>query len=388
MTIRNLTKKVRRIVVTQPRDKVFRCSYDQSGSVAAGLSMKLNIQFETRDEGNFHDSVDIRVEGYDKPIKLQLHALKKGPEVHFEPVVNLKFIPLGQNKTTFVEFKNEGKLTGYVSLKEEVKSKSGIIIEPDRFQLNSGEVRRVMVGLHADAADVITKHILVKVENEHSEDDGMKRLIEVTATCVKQQLSIVFEDGGGQKSSLNFGTIYMGERKEYPAFLVNNGPQPAPFKFKFLQGLKNLDENFNDETETFISPAEVGKELTDRVLTAEPLSGLVPPYSQVPITFICRTKKHDKKGGFSDSVDGHDGYPQQEPKVNDKMSQRSSSQNASSMLQPNPINDKDRFSVVPQDYASLAIIKFDEDGKVGLKHNELKIQMMARAQYPEVKINR
>lgn len=350
--------------------------------------MKLNIQFETRDEGNFHDSVDIRVEGYDKPIKLQLHALKKGPEVHFEPVVNLKFIPLGQNKTTFVEFKNEGKLTGYVSLKEEVKSKSGIIIEPDRFQLNSGEVRRVMVGLHADAADVITKHILVKVENEHSEDDGMKRLIEVTATCVKQQLSIVFEDGGGQKSSLNFGTIYMGERKEYPAFLVNNGPQPAPFKFKFLQGLKNLDENFNDETETFISPAEVGKELTDRVLTAEPLSGLVPPYSQVPITFICRTKKHDKKGGFSDSVDGHDGYPQQEPKVNEKMSQRSSSQNASSMLQPNPINDKDRFSVVPQDYASLAIIKFDEDGKVGLKHNELKIQMMARAQYPEVKINR
>lgn len=100
--------------------------------------MKLSIQFETREEGNFHDSVDIRVEGYDKPIKLQLHALKAGPEVHFEPVVNLKFIPLGQNKTTFVEFKNEGKLTGYVNLKEEVKSKSGIIIEPDRFQLNSG----------------------------------------------------------------------------------------------------------------------------------------------------------------------------------------------------------------------------------------------------------
>lgn len=133
--------------------------------------------------------------------------------------------------------------------------------------------------------------------------DDRKHLIEVTATCVKQQLSIVFEDGGGQKSSLNFGTIYMGERREYPAFLVNNGPQPAPFKFKFLQGLRNLDENHADENETFVSPAEVGKELTDRVLTAEPLAGMVPPYSQIPINFICRTKKHDKKGGFSDSVD-------------------------------------------------------------------------------------
>ena len=63
----------------------------------------------------------------------------------------------------------------------------------------------------------------------------------------------------------------MGERREYPAFLVNNGPQPAPFKFKFMHGLRNLDENFGEESETFVSPAEVGKELTDRVLTAEPL---------------------------------------------------------------------------------------------------------------------
>lgn len=99
----------------------------------------------------------------------------------------------------------------------------------------------------------------------------------------------------------------MGERREYPAFLVNNGPQPAPFKFKFLQGLRNLDELTIDESEAFVAPADVGKELTDRVLTAEPMSGSVPPYSQIPISFICRTKKHDKKGGFSDSVDGNDG---------------------------------------------------------------------------------
>lgn len=95
----------------------------------------------------------------------------------------------------------------------------------------------------------------------------------------------------------------MGERREYPAFLVNNGPQPVPFKFHFLQGLRNLDENYEDEKNTFTSPAEVGKELTDRVLTAEPLSGLVAPYQQVPVSFVCRTKKHDKKGGFSDQVD-------------------------------------------------------------------------------------
>lgn len=42
----------------------------------------------------------------------------------------------------------------------------------------------------------------------------------------------------------------------------------------------------------------------------------------------------------------------------------------------------------PQDYASLAIVRFDEDNKMGIQHSDLKIQMMARAQYPEIKINR
>ena len=50
--------------------------------------------------------------------------------------------------------------------------------------------------------------------------------------------------------------------------------------------------------------------------------------------------------------------------------------------------NKSRFSVKPQDYASLAIIKFDEDNKFGIVHNDLKVQMMARAQYPDIKINR
>ena len=98
----------------------------------------------------------------------------------------------------------------------------------------------------------------------------------------------------------------MGERREYPAFIVNNGPQPAQFKFHFLHGLRSFEEDQKDESETFVSPAEVGKELTDRVLTAEPLSGIIPPFSQLPVSFICRTKKHDKRGGFTDSVAGHD----------------------------------------------------------------------------------
>ncbi len=89
-------------------------------------------------------------------------------------------------------------------------------------------------------AENLVKKVKVMVAGQSKQN----KIMEVSATCIEQSLSIVFNEGGGIKSSLNFGTVYMGERREYPAFLVNNGPQPANFKFKFLQGLRNLeDEN-------------------------------------------------------------------------------------------------------------------------------------------------
>lgn len=71
----------------------------------------------------------------------------------------------------------------------------------------------------------------------------------------------------------------MGERREYPAFLVNNGPKPVEYYFKFDKGLHNIDDPQNSDDENIKSPSEMGKELTDRVLTAEPPSGIVAPYA-------------------------------------------------------------------------------------------------------------
>ena len=110
---------------------------------------------------------------------------------------------------------------------------------------------------------------------------------------------------------MNFGTLYFGERREYPAFLVNNGPQPATFNLRFLEGLKNLDLDYPETNDKEISPADAGKELCERVMTAEPLAGTVGPYSQVPLNFICRTMKKEKKRGFTDnSKGGKSGKPQ------------------------------------------------------------------------------
>jgi len=47
----------------------------------------------------------------------------------------------------------------------------------------------------------------------------------------------------------------------------------------------------------------------------------------------------------------------------------------------------EKYQIKPEDYATLAIVKFGENGE-GIKHAELKVQMMARAVYPDIKINK
>jgi len=72
-------------------------------------------------------------------------------------------------------------MTGHVTLREEVRSKPGILIEPDNFEIAPDQVVRVRVGATATTADVISKNLVVVVDG----NEENKQMIEVTATCVQ-----------------------------------------------------------------------------------------------------------------------------------------------------------------------------------------------------------
>jgi hypothetical protein len=153
----------------------------------------------------------------------------------------------------------------------------------------------------------------------------------------------------------------MGEKREYPASVVNNGPRPVTFNVKFLQGIRNLDDDLQVEDEAFVSPNEAGRELTERVLTTFPLSGEIPAYSQIPIKFVCRTKKALKGAGFSDHT---------------KRDRPKSSESSS------VVANEEKYEIKPSEYSSVAVMGFD------IGHEPLKVQMMAKACYPDVKLNK
>jgi len=89
---------MRRFKFSKPKTSNFRCDFENIGSVAAGLSVKLNVQFEADTEGDYHDFIEIGCEGFTNTYKLQLHAYQPDADIQFEPFVNMKFIPNGETR--------------------------------------------------------------------------------------------------------------------------------------------------------------------------------------------------------------------------------------------------------------------------------------------------
>lgn len=116
VTVRNISKKVRRIKFVKPKTNKFRIDYEPVGPVAAGLAIKMNVSFETDVEGDFHDVVEIGCEDTKETYKLLIHATKPCADIQFEPLVNFKFIPINSTKYETIEFKNEGPMSGTVKL--------------------------------------------------------------------------------------------------------------------------------------------------------------------------------------------------------------------------------------------------------------------------------
>lgn len=131
------------------------------------------------------------------------------------------------------------------------------------------------------------------------EESSKIGVIEVIATSVYQQLSIVFEEGGGPSTEINFGMLYFGQSKECSAFLVNNGPRNIDYKF-FFHPNKNRDEVLShlDDSDFACTPEQAGIEMTQRILSAEPINGIINSYMQIPIKFVCKTKIPEKHTGW------------------------------------------------------------------------------------------
>ncbi len=236
--IRNLTKVPRRIRIFQPQTSKYRCDYDMQGLIAAGLSLRLIIYFETEVLGQFHDVIKLSSdENYE--FDLRLHSLPPIPSIKFDKFLNFGFCKMNIPTEKTIKFKNEGTSLGKIELRTSEKLKH-LKTEPSVFQLNPFQEIEVKIIYTPRDGGILRGMLEVLIDGIIYQSN-----IEISATSVEFNRFIINECGA-KTDSFNFGNMYFGQNKEIKAFMVNNTPSLYKFKTKFRLGIISEEVKFKD----------------------------------------------------------------------------------------------------------------------------------------------
>ncbi|CAD8117028.1 unnamed protein product [Paramecium sonneborni] len=277
--VRNLTQTARRIRVFQPHSN-FRCDYEMQGAIAAGLSMKLIVTFETANLESYSDSLKIVTDGQ-YSVDIPLHAFPAQAAIIYEPFINLGFVRMGKEKMDYIHFKNEGKAPGKVELK--LEKIPDFRIDPNSFALAPGQEFSVSVFYKPKDAGIFRGIVEVIADGQQS-GLSLKNPIDINATSIEFTRFLI-DQSGTQNNHFDFGTIYYGQQKQIEVYLVNNTPKQQKFKVQLKKGLHEREETLKLQT-----PAELGLEQTERIMECWPEEGTIESYSQTAIIFKCKPK--------------------------------------------------------------------------------------------------
>ena len=380
--IYNISKKTKSVNIKHPHGlfKVDTDKKNKHSQISPGLHLEILVIFET-DQNISEDQFDQIVITSENDFKLilPLKAYLPQPLVQFEPLINLGFVPVGTKKIETIQFLNDGAQATRIILKMETKSQE-LKLDRDTIELPMysskipEEKRKQCVTIIFEPTETQNLHEKIQVIQVTGDKSKELGFIEIIATSVVQQMSIVFEEGGGPQTDINFGLLYHGQKKECSAFLVNNGPKEMSFKFNFHPNKSRKDFNDNYDDDDFSStPEEAGLEMTQRILSAEPVQGFVKPYSQIPIKFLCNTKIKKQEKGWTVTLS-----PDYDVINKDKQK-----------------NLRDQLNKT-EHFQSLAAVKFEEAfvNKLAAKDTEedfcktITVYMEVKALFPDITIDK
>ena len=345
--IYNTSRTTKRVNIKHPQG-VFKVDSDKKNKqsiIAPGMHLELLVIFET-DKPILKDEFDEIIINSENNFKLviPLKAYLPQPLIQFEPLINLGFVPVGTKKIDVINFLNDGIQDANIELNlesknEEITLDKESLLLPKYDSKIKEEQRKQIVTIIYEPKKTSNIHEKIEVFLKNQESKKSLGFIEVIASSVVQQMSVVFQEGGGPHTDINFGLLYYGQKKECNAFLVNNGPKEMSFKFNFYPNKSRKDFNEYFEDEDFAStPEETGLEITQRVLSAQPETGVIKPYSQIPIKFLCNTKLKLKEKGWRVTL----------------------SPEYDIVNKNNTNNLRDKLAL-PENFQSLAAIKFEEE---------------------------
>ena len=267
--IYNISSKTKSVNIKHPHGlfKVDTDKKNKHSQISPGLHLEILVIFET-DQNITEDQFDqiVITSENDFKLVLPLKAYLPQPLVQFEPLINLGFVPVGTKKIETIQFLNEGSLSTRIVLKMEVKSQE---LKLDRESIDlpmynskiPEEKRKQSVTIIFEPTETQNLHEKIQVlqmTGEKSKDLGF---IEIIATSVVQQMSIVFEEGGYSQIPIKFlcNTKIKKQEKGWNVTLTQDYDMINKDRPDNLRNLLNKTEHFQSLAAVKFEEAFVNK---------------------------------------------------------------------------------------------------------------------------------
>ena len=278
--VRNKTNKKLKIKLAKPLQGNFSLEYEEVTSVAPGLSLKAKMLYTCRKNKEIHSTFKVYTENYKMDIPVS--AFPPCPFFIFDPIVDFEFVNLDDVVKKNIKIRNEGLKAGEISFKS--RDPNVLRIEPRDIDLEAEEEKYVTVIFQSSKLGAY-KNIIELEMMGHS----IYKAIDFSANVVSNN-AYVINSKGEELHSLDCGLNLLGKLVRKKVILVNNSPNKLDFGISIIRGF-HADDNEKTKLQT---PMDMGRELTEKILTVEPTHGRILPYEKLDITLIFNSNIRDE----------------------------------------------------------------------------------------------
>ena len=157
---------------------------------------------------------------------------------------------------------------------------------------------KIQVIINAD--NISLSQIQEQVEVINNISNEVIGYIDIIGIIIPQQVSLVFANGGGLSSVIDFGSIFYGVSSKIEGYIINNSPYDIQYNVQYFPN-KSPDNLVSDISEFNCTPYQAGLELSERVFYANKDEDTITSYSKKKISLYCTTKIAKIKKGFKNN---------------------------------------------------------------------------------------
>lgn len=291
-SVRNCTTGSHRVRLSAPKSKYFALNYIPSGVVAPGLDVRAEVECQLTDENMdqliFNDVIIANIGSYNVEIPLQ--ARRPTADIKFNRLVDFGYVPEGQSNPIKVEFYNEGDVRGVLDFR--LSSSSKLIIPEKNIEVEPGEKIKVDFILETTDIGPYRELVYMNVIGGYQVDEKL----DISAQLTNQKLTLLGPNNSGAIETIDFGTMFYGQKAAITCTLLNAGPTQLSFNITFAASDSDDTRSLSGSVST---PQTDGESYSlEKFMTISPTTGCIKPFGQIPVLFTFNPELMKLSKGF------------------------------------------------------------------------------------------